>query len=80
MEIIKFSSKTCSPCKALQEYLTNNNLEVTSVDVEDDYEAAMKHNIRAVPTLIKLLDGEEVDRITGFNNGVIDKVDGFFHV
>jgi len=53
--IIKFSTQWCSPCKTMNpilEKITNNNLPVYEIDVDDEFELSALFNIRSVPTII----------------------------
>lgn len=62
MKILKFYSKTCGPCKTIDENLKKANIEYVAIDVEDDNneELVDKYSIRGIPTLIKLDDKDEV--------------------
>ena len=70
MKVLKFSSKTCMPCKQLAN--TIESLDQTTKDLfesytsENDIEQFMKYNVRAVPTLIAVDEsGNEIRRSTG---------------
>jgi thioredoxin 1 len=61
IEVLKFSSATCAPCKVL-----SNTLEgVEGITEVIDREVFAKYGIRRVPTLIFLKDGVEVQRVGG---------------
>ena len=66
-KILKFSASWCGPCKALAMTLEGLDLgvEVEDVDIEENSELAAKFQVRGVPTLVLLEDGEEVKRQTG---------------
>lgn len=60
MHIVKYSATWCQPCKQLSAMLATSNADVQIVerDVDVEQEAAMKDNVRGVPTLIAF-DGEK---------------------
>jgi len=64
--IIKFSSKSCAPCKAyapvFNKWVNKTNwLVVEMVDVEDNPEKASEFRVMSVPTTIAFID----DKIVG---------------
>lgn len=64
IKVLKFSATWCVPCKSLAETLKDVD-GITTVDVDEDVDTAKKYNIRSVPTLVFLKDGEEVARQSG---------------
>lgn len=71
--LVKLSSKTCAPCKALQiniDLMENKGTlgvdEVQYFEVEDCPEVFKELDVRSVPTLILYADGNEIRRTTGF--------------
>lgn len=61
MKIIKFGSEFCEPCKhyaptfnKVVEQFKNNNLEVISLDVDDDNAASLVeyYNIHSIPATV----------------------------
>jgi len=74
MKLLKFSSSTCSPCKALTKTLSEIDVPfaLEEILVESDMETAKRYKVRAVPTLILVSDrGEAI----GTNVGAISKDD-----
>ncbi|MCP1674109.1 thioredoxin 2 [Natronocella acetinitrilica] len=69
--LIEFWAPWAAPAVAmagdLADVLADADLALSHVrfDIEEDPEAAARHQVRAVPTLIVLRDGEEVCRHTG---------------
>lgn len=64
IEVLKFSASWCTPCKVLA--ATLKDVEgITNVDIDQNRQLAIDHNVRSVPTLVFLKDGVEVDRTTG---------------
>lgn len=60
MHIVKYSAEWCQPCKQLSAMLAlaNHGVEIIEKDVDVEQEAAMKDNVRGVPTMIAF-DGEK---------------------
>lgn len=76
--IIFTNKKSCQPCKNLKSYLNehHSDFKFTEVDVFEDMDEAMKYNVRSAPTIISIdSNGKEVDRVVGFNDSVIEKIE-----
>jgi len=63
-------AKWCQPSKILVGSLDtfkklHPDIEITTIDVDDDPDLTASMAIRAVPTIIKLEDGEEIARKVG---------------
>jgi thioredoxin-like negative regulator of GroEL len=65
MEILKFYSDTCGPCKVLSKRIKEAEIKVKEVNIEDDDDLINKYKIRSVPTLVKIDNGVEIGRFTG---------------
>ncbi len=66
-KVLKFSATWCNPCKQLAKSfeLIEADVEVVSVDVDENPELASQYRVRGIPTLV-LLDGDqEIARNTG---------------
>ena len=64
IEVLKFSASWCTPCKVLA--ATLKDVEgITSIDVDADRDKAIEYNVRSVPTLVFVKDGQEVERTKG---------------
>ncbi len=63
-----FKATWCAPCKQLDKLLGAMGIEALRVDVDKDLGIAERYKIRSVPVLVKLVDGEEVDRVVGMTN------------
>ncbi len=69
-ELLKFEAEWCGQCKALKPTLNNvlkdfPDVKLTIVDCETDEQTTLKYQIRSMPTLIYLVDGMEVGRLSG---------------
>lgn len=73
--IIDFSAVWCGPCKKMapffakaESFVQSINLDVKffEVDVDTSVELAKKYNINAMPTLILIKNGQEIERSRGF--------------
>ena len=66
MELIVLSQTTCAPCKFVKNYLTNEEVEFTEININEHAEAVEKYGITSTPVTI-LMDGdEEIVRVHGF--------------
>lgn len=63
MEILKFYSPTCGPCKVVENKLTEEGIEHTNVDVtlKENEDALHKYNITTIPTIV-VIDGNKLVR------------------
>lgn len=71
--LLKFGASFCAPCKALgmnMDILNSKGLlnvdEIQYFDVDEHRDVAIEFNIRSVPTLILMIDGNEIQRTTGY--------------
>ena len=62
MEILKFYSKTCGPCKVLERNLKHTDIVYKDIDVasEDGRALLDKYNIISVRTLV-MIDCDKID-------------------
>lgn len=70
--LVDFFATWCGPCRMLApvlEELDNDpsfDVKIIKVDVDEVEEAAIKHNVSSIPTLLLYKDGEIVNRGLGF--------------
>jgi thioredoxin 1 len=67
-QLLKFSATWCGPCKSLAnnfKHVELGDVELVSIDIEEQSEKATQYGIRGVPTMVLLEDGVEVKRKTG---------------
>lgn len=68
MQVLKFQSDWCQPCKLLDAQLKRlfPLLEVTKINTDEERQLAVQYGIRSIPTLIILDEnGKEQKRLTG---------------
>ena len=68
--ILYFRAEWCGPCRTMAKVfdaLCGDYPDVAfrKVDVDEEPELTARHKVRAVPTMILLEDGKEVNRIAG---------------
>ena len=70
-QILKFSADWCGPCHMLSSTIKaagDLGVKIKEIDIDENLDLASKYNIRSVPTLIMLENGDEVKRSTGALN------------
>lgn len=68
MEILKFYTDTCMPCKVVGKILDKlEGVKVTPINAvaDENIELVSEYNVFSTPTLVFLKEGKEVGRITG---------------
>ena len=73
VEVIDFYADWCGPCKAMapavnsliQEFEGNESVEIKKINVDEDPTTTQKYEIRGIPTLVFLKDGEVAHRVSG---------------
>ena len=71
MEILKFYTETCMPCKVIGKMLDKlEGVKVTPINAiaDENIELVSEYNVFSTPTLVFLKEGKEVGRITGMTN------------
>lgn len=65
LELLKFSSEFCGPCKAVSILLKKYDFSIREIDVVEDYESALEYKVSSIPTLIVMKEGKEISRLIG---------------
>ena len=67
MKYLYFSAAWCNPCKMLGPIMNDvsQQIPVQKVDVDSEFELASQYNVRNVPTVVLLDNGQEVKRFVG---------------
>lgn len=68
--VLLYGATWCASCKQLSakiDTLDEVQVPVLKIDVDSEPELTKKFGVRSLPTMVFLLDGNEVKRSTGFN-------------
>lgn len=85
--LVDFYANWCNPCRMMTPIVNElenelvDKVNVLKVDVDSNREAAMKYNVRGVPTFIIFKNGEPVWRQSGAmpKKVLLDKINEFFN-
>lgn len=80
--LVDFGAEWCHPCKQLDPIVEElavelaDRLKVTKLDIDKNIDSTMKWGVMGVPTLILFINGEPVERLSGFvpKNRILDKL------
>ena len=66
-QYIYFSAPWCGPCRMLGPVMerVNTTIPVQKVNIEEQSALAQQYNVRSVPTVVLLDNGNEIKRIIG---------------
>ncbi len=66
-QYLYFSAPWCGPCRMLGPIMSevSNTIPVQKVNIDEDSATAQQYNVRSVPTVVLLENGQEVKRIIG---------------
>ena len=68
---VDFWAEWCGPCRAIAPVLEslaedyNGKVKIVKINVDKETDLANKYNVSAIPSLIIVKDGNEIDRIVG---------------
>lgn len=71
--VLDFYAEWCGPCRALtptineliNEYANDKNVKIIKVNVDEQPAIANKFNVRGIPNVVFIKDGELVNRFSG---------------
>jgi thioredoxin 1 len=70
--VVDFTAVWCGPCKMLEPVVTqlsqdwNGKVKFVKLDVDDNSNLAVQYGVMGVPTLILFVDGNPVQRLSGY--------------
>ncbi len=70
--MVDFGATWCNPCKMLDQVVNqlsqewDGKVKVVKLDVDDNSQLAMQYGVMGVPTLILFVNGQPVQRLSGF--------------
>jgi len=72
--VVDFFAEWCGPCQMLSPVLESlapqyeGKLKIVKIDIDNSQDLAMEYKVVSVPTIVFLKDGQEVDRVVGFQS------------
>ena len=72
--LLDFGAEWCHPCKQLDPIVEElaqewkEKVKVLTLDIDANVKTTMQMGVMSVPTLILFLDGQPVERITGYQS------------
>lgn len=70
--LVDFWAPWCGPCKMIAPVLEEldaemgDKVKIVKLDVDDNQQTAAQYGIMSIPTLLVLKDGQQVDKVVGF--------------
>jgi len=72
--LVDFTAIWCGPCKMLEPVVKQlsqeweGKVKIVKVDVDDNSKVAMQYGVMGVPTLILFVNGEPIQRMSGYQS------------
>jgi glutaredoxin len=73
MKLILATSKFCGPCHLIKRKLQDDNLEVETIDMEEDTDKFRHYGVRSVPRLL-VVENEEVTEVIQGSDEIIKTI------
>jgi glutaredoxin len=73
MKLILATSKFCGPCHILKRKLQDDNLEVETIDMEENTDKFRHYGVRSVPRLL-IVENDEVTEVIQGSDEIIKKI------
>jgi len=74
IEILKFYTDTCVPCKVVGKILDKiEGIKVTPINAIEEKDKSIEYDVIATPTLIFLKEGKQVGRLSGLQPETVIK-------
>ena len=70
LTVVDFWATWCGPCKMiapiLEEIVSETDLSLGKVNVDEERELAVRYGIQFIPTLVFFKGGQEIARVSGY--------------
>lgn len=75
-QIVKFEKFNCQPCRMVSEFFEREGVKIVPVNVQEpeNIDLAIEMDIMSVPVTILYVDGKEVKRTHGYNEGQLEEI------
>ncbi|KAI3748054.1 hypothetical protein L6452_10884 [Arctium lappa] len=76
--VVDFSASWCGPCKMLEPFIRSlaskyQEIDFIKIDVDELKDVAQEFGVQAMPTLVLLKQGKEVERVVGAKKDELEK-------
>ncbi|MFS8011240.1 putative monodehydroascorbate reductase (NADH) [Helianthus anomalus] len=76
--VVDFSASWCGPCKMLEPFIRSLSskypeIDFIKIDVDELQDVAQQFGVQAMPTLVLLKQGKEVERVIGAKKDELEK-------
>ena len=74
MELIVLSQNDCAPCKVLKNFLTQEEIPFTEINLSENPDKIEHYKVMSTPVTVLEEDGEEITRVQGFNPEQVEEL------